>query len=182
MRGINHLDPLTDETALECRCLVKDNQPQASQVGGKKETNSLSILQTALLLNTFEKWNINSPTPQNITWVSKTTPLVRLHFCQVLRSTFCAMGTSPYEFQGTSIYPKTLKQFVSRPNLHQIAPILFLRDCRIVPDFPTSSEYFISARDRRNLIKEPLILLKHRPPCGSGNTAPNRSVSSSTCS
>ena len=42
MRGINHLDPLTDETALECRRLVKDNQPQASQVGGE-ERNQFSV-------------------------------------------------------------------------------------------------------------------------------------------
>jgi hypothetical protein len=58
-----------------------------------------------------------------------------LSFLPSAKDTFYAKGINPYEFQGTLIYPKTLKQFISLSDLHQIAQIFFLRDRKGNSDF-----------------------------------------------
>ena len=117
-----------------------------SKWGGKKESNSLAILQTSLLLNTFRQ-------KINIGQLHKNShkcgaPIYRLRmFHQVPGMQIVPRGNSLLVF--SSFYNSETLVFVLSPSdLDQIGRIFFLRDHRFISDFSTLSEYFILMGDR----------------------------------
>lgn len=149
-----------------------------SQVGGgRKKTIACSNLQTWLLLNTFGQDIKIVQTPQKFTCFSGTTGSFPTLFISCLRSILCQENSS-WSFLGIQYIPKS---FISL-YLGQI----FTKSLR------SFSYVFIALililLSNQNLLfywgTGPIefMVQNHRNPCAPGNTAPNRSDSSSTFS